>query len=94
MNTTKKVIKASAKKFEEAVITAAKALDELVSFGYEDAFEDVAEELLDAAESAPRGSVRQAWLEQVAAFALLQAYKIDLIEDREEDEEEEESERD
>ncbi len=81
MHTTKKVLKASAQKFHDAVEVAAEALDELISYGYEDVFEDIAEELLDEAEDADKGSARQAWLEQVAAFALLQAYKIDLVED-------------
>lgn len=89
MQTSKKVIKASAKRFQDSVAAAAELLEELVSYGYEDVFEDIAEELLDEAEDTARGSVRQAWLEQVAAFALLQAYKIDLIEEEEAEEEEE-----
>lgn len=86
MHTTKKVMKATAKRFRDAVDVAAEALDELISFGYEDVFEDIAEEILDDAEDAPKGSARQAWLEQAAAFALLQAYKIDLTEEEADDE--------
>ncbi len=92
MQTTKKVLRASAKRFHDAVEDAATALEELVSYGFEDVFEDVAEELLDEAEGAPRGGVRQAWLEQAAAFALLQSYKIDLIEDDEDEDEDDETE--
>jgi hypothetical protein len=91
MASNKRAIKAAARRFYDAVESAASSLEELVSFGDEDVFEDIAEDLLEDSHDG-ESIIRRAWLEQVAAFTLLQAVKLDLAggEDEEEDEDEEE----
>ena len=90
MASNKRAIKAAARKFYDAVEHAASSLDELIEFGDEDIFEDIAEDLLEDARDS--GSpMRRAWLEQVAAFSLLQAVKLDLAEEAEEDDEKSET---
>jgi formate dehydrogenase maturation protein FdhE len=91
MHSTKKVIRATAKRFQEAVEAAGESLEELKSYGFQDVFEDLAEELVDEAEDLDQGSARQAWFEHVAAFLLLQSMKIDLAEEDEMEEDEERS---
>ncbi|MEI8395879.1 MAG: hypothetical protein WCF85_14155 [Rhodospirillaceae bacterium] len=87
MASNKRAIKASARRFYDAVETAATALEELISFRDEDVFEDIAEDLLEDSHDGDT-IIRRAWLEQVAAFALLQAVKLDLAEEEGEEEEE------
>jgi|GEM_PF-3997620 len=87
---TKKVIKATARRFQEAVETAAEALEELVDFADQDIFDDLAEEFVDDASDSEKGGVRRAWLENVAAFALLYSLKIDMAEEEAFEEEGEE----
>lgn len=84
MASNKRAIKASARRFYDAVESAATALEELIAFGDEDVFEDIAEDLLEDSHDG-ESVIRRAWLEQVAAFALLQAVKLDLAEDGGED---------
>lgn len=80
MPTNKRAIKAAARRFYDAVESAACGLEELIGFGDEDVFEDLAEDLLEDARDAS-APARRAWLEQVAAFALLQAVKMDMAGD-------------
>lgn len=80
MPTNKRAIKAAARRFYDAVESAANGLEELIGFGDEDIFEDLAEDLLEDARDSCTPA-RRAWLEQVAAFALLQAVKLDLTEE-------------
>ncbi len=89
MASNKRAIKAAARKFYDAVECAASSLEELIAFGDEDVFEDIAEDLLEDAHDGD-SVIRRAWLEQVAAFALLQAVKLDLADDGEVDEDEDE----
>ncbi|MEI6557426.1 MAG: hypothetical protein WCO00_03390 [Rhodospirillaceae bacterium] len=89
MASNKRAIKAAARKFYDAVESAAISLEELIAFGDEDVFEDIAEDLLEDSHDGD-SVIRRSWLEQVAAFALLQAVKLDLAEDGTEDEDEDE----
>ncbi|MEI7607967.1 MAG: hypothetical protein WCJ64_11340 [Rhodospirillaceae bacterium] len=82
MASNKRAIKAAARKFYDAVESAAISLEELIAFGDEDIFEDIAEDLLEDSHDGD-SVIRRAWLEQVAAFALLQAVKLDLADDGE-----------
>jgi hypothetical protein len=77
MASNKRAIKAAARRFYDAVESAASSLEELVSFGDEDVFEDIAEDLLEDSHDG-ESIIRRSWLEQVAAFTLLQAVKLDL----------------
>ena len=89
MASNKRAIKAAARKFYDAVESAAISLEELIAFGDEDIFEDIAEDLLEDSHDGD-SVIRRAWLEQVAAFALLQAVKLDLADDGEVCDDEEE----
>ena len=89
MASNKRAIKAAARKFYDAVECAAISLEELIAFGDEDVFEDIAEDLLEDSHDGD-SVIRRSWLEQVAAFALLQAVKLDLADDGEVDEDEDE----
>jgi hypothetical protein len=85
MASNKRAIKAAARKFYDAVEHAAASLDELMLFGDEDIFEDIAEDLLEDGRDCG-SAIRQAWMEHVAAFALVQAVKLDLAEEAKENE--------
>ena len=80
MASNKRAIKASARRFYDAVESAASALEELIAYRDEDVFEDIAEDLLEDSHDGD-SVIRRAWLEQVAAFALLQAVKLDIAGD-------------